>query len=65
MVSGVMVAVLEELHPDHLVLSDRTRIPLPEGLIVERITSGSRVMILYSRSVDGGEIKVRSVERSR
>jgi hypothetical protein len=62
MVSGIMLAVLKEQHADSLVLSDSTSVPIPEGLIVERITSGSRVMILYSR--EGGEMVVLSVTRS-
>ncbi len=41
MVSGIMLAVLKEQHADSIVLSDSTYVPLPEGLIVERITSGS------------------------
>jgi hypothetical protein len=54
MVSGIMLAVLKEQHADRIVLIDSTYVPLPEGLIVDRITSGSRVTILYSRSDDGG-----------
>ncbi len=68
MVSGIMLAVLKEQHADSIVLSDSTYVPLPEGLIVERITSGStsgsRVVILYSRSDDGGGMVVLSVTRS-
>jgi hypothetical protein len=64
MVSGIMLAVLKEQHADSIVLSDSTQVPLPEGLIVERITSGSRVVILYSRSDDGGGMVVLSVTRS-
>ncbi len=64
MVSGIMLAVLQEQHADSIVLSDSTYVPLPEGLIVERITSGSRVVILYSRSDEGGEMVVLSVTRS-
>ena len=64
MVSGIMLAVLKEQHADSIVLSDSTYVPLPEGLIVERITSGSRVVILYSRSNDGGGMVVLSVTRS-
>jgi len=64
MVSGIMLAVLKEQHADSIVLSDSTSVPLPEGLILERITSGSRVVILYSRKDDGGEMVVLSVTRS-
>ena len=64
MVSGIMLAVLKEQHADSIVLSDSTHVPLPEGLIVERITSGSRVVILYSRRDDGGGMVVLSVTRS-
>jgi hypothetical protein len=64
MVSGIMLAVLKEQHADRIVLSDSTDVALPEGLIVERISSGSRVVILYSRSDDGGGMVVLSVKRS-
>jgi hypothetical protein len=64
MVSGIMLAVLKEQHADRIVLSDSTDVALPEGLIVERISSGSRVVILYSRSDDGGGMVVLSVTRS-
>lgn len=64
MVSGIMLAVLKEQHADSIVLSDSTYVALPEGLVVERITSGSRVVILYSRSDDGGGMVVLSVTRS-
>jgi hypothetical protein len=64
MVSGIMLAVLKEQHADSLVLSDSTYVPIPEGLIVEGITSGSRVIILYSRGDEGGEMVVLSVTRS-
>ena len=64
MVSGIMLAVLKEQHADRIVLSDSTDVPLPQGLIVERITSGSRVMILYSRRDADGDMVVLSVTRS-
>lgn len=64
MVSGIMLAVLKEQHADGIVLSDSTYVPLPEGLIVERITAGSRVVILYSRGDEGGDMVVLSVTGS-
>jgi hypothetical protein len=64
MVSGIMLAVLQEQHADRIVLSDSTDVPLPAGLLVERITSGSRVMILYRRGDEGGAMVVLSVTRS-
>lgn len=63
MVSGVVVGVLKEQHPDHLLLTDSTRISLPEGLIVERFGPATPITILYRR--DGAaEMVVQSVTRS-
>ncbi len=61
--SGVMVAVLKEQHPDHLILSDTARIPLPAGLIVEQFAAGTRVTIIYRRE-SGGKIIVQSITRN-
>jgi hypothetical protein len=63
MVSGIMVGVLKEQHPDHIVLSDSTRIPLAEGLILEQFGAGTRVTITYSRDSEG-EMIVESIKRS-
>jgi hypothetical protein len=63
MVSGVMVGVLKEQHADHIVLSDSTRIPFAEGLILEQFGAGTRVTITYSRE-SGGEMIVQSIKRS-
>jgi hypothetical protein len=63
MVSGIMVGVLKEQHPGHLLLADRRRISLPEGLIVDRFGPATPITILYSR--DGAaEMVVQSVTRS-
>jgi hypothetical protein len=59
-----MFAILKEQHPDHIVLSDSTRMPLAVGLILDRFFSGSRVTITYSRDGDGGEMIVQSVNSS-
>ena len=59
-----MFAILEEQHPDHIVLSDSTRLPLAVGLILERFLAGSRVTITYSRDGDRGEMVVQSVKSS-
>jgi hypothetical protein len=63
MASGVMVGILKEQHPDHLVLSDTARIPLPDGLIVEQFGAGTRVTIIYRRE-SGGKIIVQSITRN-
>jgi hypothetical protein len=63
MVSGIVVGILKEQHPDHIILSDSTRVQIPNGSILEHFPSGSRVTILYSR--DGGaEMVVQSLTRS-
>jgi hypothetical protein len=65
MVSGVMVAVLKELHADHIVLSDSSCIPFAEGLVVlDQIAPGSRITIVYSRNDDGGGMVVESIKHS-
>jgi hypothetical protein len=54
--SGIMVGVLKEQHPDHLLLSDSTHISLPEGLIVEGFAPGARITILYRREDAAGMV---------
>ncbi len=61
--SGILVGVLKEQHPDHLLLTDSTCISLPAGLIVERFGPATRITILYSRDGDA-EMVVQSVTRS-
>jgi hypothetical protein len=34
MVSGIVVGILKEQHSDHIVLTDASRVSLPEGLVV-------------------------------
>ena len=64
MASGVIVALLKEQFADHIVLSDNTHIPFPEGLVVKWFGPGSRVTIAYRRDVGGGgEMVVQSVTR--
>jgi hypothetical protein len=63
MVSGIMVGILEEQHAGHIVLSDSTRLPLADGLILERFGSGAHVTIDYSRD-SGGEMVVQSIKRT-
>ncbi len=61
MVSGIMVAVLKELHADNIVLSDSTRLPLAAGLVLKGVEPGSHVMIAYNRDDDGGGIVVQNI----
>ena len=49
----------QEQHADHIVLSDSTRIPLADGLVLEQFGSGTRVTITY-RHDRGGEMVVES-----
>ena len=63
MVSGIVIGVLKEQHSDHIILSDASRVPLPDGLVLERFPSGSSVTILYGRS-DAGALVVKSITRS-
>jgi hypothetical protein len=63
MVSGIVVGILKEQHPDHIILSDSSRVQIPHGLILEHFSSGSSVTILYTR--DGAaEMVVKSISRS-
>ena len=63
MVSGIAVGILKEQHSDHLILTDSFRVPLPDGLVLERFPSGSSVTILYGRDGAGGMV-VTSITRS-
>ena len=63
MVSGIMLGILKEQHSDHIVLTDASRVSLPDGLVLERLPSGSSVTILYGRD-DAGEMVVKSVTQS-
>jgi len=61
MVSGITVGILKEQHSDHIVLTDASRVSLPDGLVLERFPPS--VTILYS--LDGaGEMVVKSITRS-
>jgi hypothetical protein len=62
-VSGIVVGILKEQHPDHIILSDSSRVQIPNGSILEHFPSGSRVTILYSRE-GGAEMVVHSLTRS-
>jgi hypothetical protein len=63
MVSGIVVGIVKEQHPDHIILSDSSRVQIPHGLILEHFSSGSSVTILYTR--DGaGEMVVKSIAHS-
>jgi len=63
MVSGVVVGILKEQHSDHIILAASLRVPLPDGMVLERFAPGSSVMILYSRD-DATELVVQSITRS-
>jgi hypothetical protein len=60
---GVMFAMLEEQHADHLVLSDGSRVRLAEGLLVERLGSGARLTITYTRD-PAGVMVAQHIKRS-
>jgi hypothetical protein len=63
MVSGITVGILKEQHSDHIVLSDASRVSFPEGLLLERLPSGSSVTILYDND-DAGEMVVKCITRT-
>ncbi len=63
MVSGVVVGILKEQQSDHIILAASLRVPLPDGMVLERFAPGSSVMILYSRD-DATEMVVQSITRS-
>jgi hypothetical protein len=63
MVSGIVIGILKEQHSDHIILSDSSRVRLPDGLDVERFPSGCSVTILYSLDV-AAEMIVQSISRS-
>jgi len=60
---GVMFAVLEAQHADHLVLSDGSHVRLADGLILERLGSGTHLTITYSRDGAGAMVAQR-IKRS-
>lgn len=60
---GVMFAMLEAQHADHLVLSDGSHIRLAEGLILERLGAGVRLTITYTRDRDGAMV-AQGIKRS-
>jgi hypothetical protein len=49
----MMYGILKEQHPDHLVLTESTRIQLAAGLTLKEFRIGSRVAISYHRNPDG------------
>jgi hypothetical protein len=51
--AGVILGILEAQHADCIVLSDRERIPLPKGLILESFPSGTSVTVIFTRDGDG------------
>jgi hypothetical protein len=60
---GVMFAMLEEQHTDHLILSDGSQIRLADGLILEPLGSGARLTITYTRD-GGGAMVAQRIKRS-
>jgi len=63
MVSGIVIGILKEQHPDHIILSDSSRVRLPDGLVLERFPSGCSVTVLYSLG-GAAEMIVQSITRS-
>lgn len=60
---GVLFAMLEKQHADHLILSDGSHIRLADGLIVERLGAGARLAITYTRD-GGGAMVAQHIKRS-
>lgn len=60
---GVMFAMIEAQHADHIVLSDGSFIRLAAGLILERLGSGTRLTITYTRD-GGGAMVAQRLKRS-
>jgi hypothetical protein len=63
MASGIVVGILTEQRADHIILSDNTRIALPDGLLVEEFGRGTPVTVTFSY-VGVGPMVVESVKRS-
>jgi hypothetical protein len=63
MVSGIVVGILKEQHSDHIILTDASRVSLPQGMILEYFPVGARVTILYGYN-DAGEMVVNSITPS-
>jgi len=63
MVSGIVIGIVKEQHADYIVLTNTSRISLPDGLVLERLLPGSSVTILYRRD-PAGEMLVQSITRS-
>jgi hypothetical protein len=56
----VMVGVLAERHPDHVVLSNGVRIAVPEGLLPEGAEFGRSLTITYT--IDGDEKRAEDIQ---
>jgi hypothetical protein len=63
MVLGIVFGILKEQHSDYIILSDSSRVQLPDGLVLECFPSGCSVTVLYR--LDGtSERVVESIIRS-
>jgi hypothetical protein len=58
-----MVGRIKEQHTGHIILEDRTRLSLANGLSLEQFDSGELVTITYGRDSGGGMV-VESITRS-
>ena len=56
----VMVGVLMERHPDHIVLSNGVAIAVAEGLLPEGAESGRSLTITYT--IDGDEKRAEDIQ---
>jgi hypothetical protein len=56
----VMVGVLAELHPDHIVLSNGVTIAVAEGLLPEGAEFGRSLTITYT--TDGDEKRAEDIQ---
>jgi hypothetical protein len=53
MAGGVIVGVLRERHPDHIVLRDGTKIFLPAKLVSSEFAIGVGLTVAYTLKKDG------------
>ena len=58
----MMFGTLKEYHPGYIVLTDGTRLSLAAGLVMESLSSGASIRIVYTEDRDG-ELVVESVMR--
>jgi hypothetical protein len=61
--AGILFGVVKEQYPDHLLLTDDTRVPVAAGQVVELFSGGTAVTINFHRD-DRDQMIVHEIRRS-